>query len=241
MENSNECKNDLMDHPLETPTKYQNLENQLKKDGVFSAIKTLKNSLVRLTKRFDGDHLEDIIELIIKDKIFAYVRCTESQPLSTSSEKCPAEWHAITACQASVIFSHPTHKIELFHKAAFGIHDIWVNRDEANKLVTPPKQEKATDEEIYSIPPTSDEIDSLKEKIENETKKSRDQRIKELTSYLLKKLKQLYPKNNISREKVITEIVYRFELIAYRELKLIPSLSTKASYVRIERKERNTK
>lgn len=120
---------------LQIPIAYENLEKQIEEYGIPETIKGMKESLVRLTKQYDGENLEKIITWIIKEKIFVYVFCPERQPLSTSSQKCNAEWHALTSCQASVIFSHPINKIELFHNHAFGIHDLWVNKLDADKLL----------------------------------------------------------------------------------------------------------
>lgn len=229
--------NNTYNRTFKTSIAHNNLEKQITNHGITRTIERIKDSLVRLTKNYSGQKLEEVSACIIKEKLFAFIRCPENQPLSTSSHKCHAEWHTLTSCQASVIFScHPKNKVVLFHDFAFGVDDIWVSKDEAGE----PGAKEVTEEEVYDMKPNQSELNTLKDKIINETTASRNARIKEHTDHYASLLRSKFPKNSISRENVIKKIVYHFEKIAYLQAQRKQPLSME-SYIRVDRKERNKK
>lgn len=123
-------------------TAYEKLQSYVEKFGVDKLGDEIKNSLVRLTKHYREETLEEAINKIIKGEIFTYVFFPEhdermsnhetkekDEPVKVWSERCSEAFHALTTSQANYVISFQPSKVELLRRGYyFGIDDLWISK-----------------------------------------------------------------------------------------------------------------
>jgi hypothetical protein len=161
-----------------------------------------------------------------------------------------ANWQALSPSDANIVLSNPKIKNVLCPgQQGFDIDDLWVVKHEADELVKhligssskprTPQNTVVSKEVLYSSIKLSDERRLLLiKKIQEETPKSRKQRIKEDVDFYIEELQKLFPLNKIFRELTV-RMVYSLDRPIYASLnKKQPESDSYVTYDREVRRQR---